>query len=275
MKGQRWCPLPGPGQSSRVKPRQTPFGLPWEADPLQEGAGGFQRPPRPPRDAPSVHPEPVHPQVLALSRRYPVQSPRPLYGAPISGPQKQAGASALTGGRRSFPALQQAGPDPALHGTPSPVRWHRGHSTAPPAARSPVPTLRALLAQFIRGAPHSQRPWTDGLARASTVSLQLHRAGPCLPRAPPGARRRSKACTWVAGAALRKEGRRGRGGDEEAPCAHAPSEVTWADWEAGERRGGERGGTKRRHVRMRRARWAELTGRRRGGGGGEAGHEAL
>lgn len=91
MKGQRRCPLPGPGQSSRVRPRQTPFGLPWEADPLQEGAGGFQRPPRPPRDAPSVHPEPVRPQVLALSRRYRVHSPRPLYGAPISGLQNRQG----------------------------------------------------------------------------------------------------------------------------------------------------------------------------------------
>lgn len=132
------------------------------------------------------------------------QSPRPRYGAPISGLQGQAGALALIGGRRSCPALQQAGPDPAQHGTPQPRALAPGTLTAPPAARSPVLTLRALLAHFTRGAQHAHSPWADGLAHASTVSLHLHRAEPCLPCALPGDPCWSKVCTGA-----------GRGGAQE------------------------------------------------------------
>ena len=59
--------------------------------PSAGGRRGFPTPPTTAQRCPFCPPEPVRPQVLALSLRYRVQSPRPLYGAPISGLQNRQG----------------------------------------------------------------------------------------------------------------------------------------------------------------------------------------
>ena len=101
------------------------------SSPSAGGRRGFQRP-SPPVTAqrcPFCPPRARAPPGAGSESPLPCpQSPRPPYGAPVSALQGQAGALALIRGRRSCPALHQAGPDPALHGTPRPVRWRRGHS---------------------------------------------------------------------------------------------------------------------------------------------------
>ena len=96
--------------------------------PSAGGRRGFPTPPTTAQRCPFCPPGARTPPGAGSESPLPCPVTTPTLRSPHLRAAEQAGASALTGGRRGFLALQQAGPDPALHGTPSPVRWHGGHS---------------------------------------------------------------------------------------------------------------------------------------------------